>query len=165
MVIGIVSDSHGKYARLKAALDVFAARGVDTIVHCGDIGSADCMEMLGHSGVDVYAISGNMDRHVSELSDIAAEMGINFGWEVIKVPIGDDKYLVATHGEDERLLGELLSEQQFPYLCYGHTHRKHDQKHGNTRLINPGALHHAKVHTVAILDTATDTLEFVELLD
>jgi len=165
MKIGIVSDSHGKASRLKAALDIFAARGVESIVHCGDIGSAECVEVLGAADVATYAIAGNMDHNIDQLANLAEKCGVNFAWEVIEVPIGNDKFLVATHGHDEDILGELVAEQQFPYVCHGHTHRIRDERIGNVRLINPGPLHHARRHTVAILETDSDTLEHIEVPD
>jgi len=69
--------------------------------------------------------------------------------------------VAATHGHDPRLLGELIADCQFPYVCHGHTHRLRDERVGDVRIINPGALHRAKMHTVAVLDTDTDVLEHV----
>jgi len=161
MKIGIISDSHGKAERLRAALEVLARRGVEAVVHCGDIGSVACMELLGSAPVPTYAIPGNMDRHVERFAATASRSGVTFAWEVVRVPIGDNEYLVATHGDDEDILGELINEQQFRYVCHGHTHNRRDERIGKVRVINPGALHHAKRHTVAVLDTDTDKLEHI----
>jgi len=165
MKIGIISDSHGKAKRLRAAIDVLTDRGVETIVHCGDIGSRECMEVLGSASVPTYAIPGNMDRHAEQLAAIAARSGVEFSWEIVRVPIGDNEYLVATHGDDEDILGELITEGQFRYVCHGHTHHARDERIGKVRVINPGALHHARRHTIAVVDTATDELVHIELKD
>ncbi len=165
MKIGILSETHGKTKRLKLALSLFAARGVDAIVHCGDIGAVECIEMLGKTGVATYAVLGNMDRHPQLLIEAAQKCGVRLDWEVVEVPLGDGEFLVATHGHDEKILDELIHGQQFPYVCCGHTHRRSDKMHGKVRVINPGALHHSRKGgpSFAILDTKTGLLEFIEL--
>ncbi|RLS46748.1 MAG: metallophosphoesterase, partial [Planctomycetota bacterium] len=47
------------------------------------------------------------------------------------------------------------------YLLHGHTHVCRDERHGATRIINPGALHRASEFTVALLDTDSDELQFL----
>lgn len=165
MKIGIVSDSHGKSDRLARALDLLIERGAEAIVHCGDIGDDRCMRTLGQTGMPTYAVSGNTDRHTPFLPEVAASAGVEFHWEVIAVPLGDGRHLAATHGHDPQLVDELLAGQQFPYLCLGHSHQVRDQRSGQTRIINPGALHRATPHTAALLDTDTDSLEFIEVTD
>ena len=162
MKIGIVSDSHGKAKRLAAALKTLADRQVEAIVHCGDVGSIQCVELLAATGVPAYLVPGNMDRHVERLQAAAESGGVHFAWEVVTVPIGQGRQLAVTHGNDEGVLQELIREQQFPYICRGHTHSASNERIGNVRVINPGALHHAQrphTPTVAVLDTQADTVE------
>ncbi|MFP3937048.1 MAG: metallophosphoesterase family protein [Phycisphaerae bacterium] len=161
MRIGIISDSHGKADRLREAVQALSREGAETVVHCGDIGSAECLEVLASNGARAYAVAGNMDRKVQRLAHDATRLGVEFGWEVVEVPLGDGQYLVATHGHDEDILGELILGQQFPYVCHGHTHEKRDECFGPTRIINPGALHHADPYTVALLDTDSDELRHI----
>lgn len=166
MKIGIVSDSHGKAARLAEALEVLVARGAEAVVHCGDVGSVECMQRLGSAGVPTYAVAGNMDRHVDVLAVAAAECGVNFSAEVVVVPLGKGKRLAAAHGENKNVLDELIDGGQFPYVCHGHTHRASSERVGKTRVINPGALVHSRDPrrpTVALLDTETDAVEHIEV--
>ena len=166
MKIGIVSDSHGKAKRLRAAIDALAERGIDALVHCGDIDSPQCLEMLGETGVPAYAVAGNMDRKLDVLGETARKSGVKFSSEVVEVPLGNGEYLIATHGNDDRVLGELIADEQFPYVCHGHTHRFRDERRGRVRIINPGALAHPKGPrhpTAVLLDTETDTLERIDL--
>ena len=161
MKIGIVSDSHGEAARLERAMGIFAAHGAEAIIHCGDVGGDTCLRLLAAAEAETYVVAGNMDRRLDELSARAEELGIHFSWEVIEVPLGDGRHLVATHGHDGRVLGELVCDHQFPYVCHGHTHKPRDERTEGIRIINPGALHRAKVPTIAVLDTETDMLEHV----
>ncbi len=165
MKIGIVSDSHGKAHRLRAALDALAESGAEAVVHCGDVGNDECMKLLGSFAGASYAVAGNMDRNIARLKKIAVEAGVKFSSEVIEIPLGNDRYLVATHSHDDAILAELIVGEQFPYVCYGHTHRFRDQRIGAVRVINPGALAHPrKPHhpTAAILDTEADTLDRID---
>jgi len=166
MKIGIVSDTHGRSRQLRAALAELAGRGAEAIVHCGDVGGAGCTATLGEVGVPVYVVAGNMDRHRLEpLKTKAAELGLHFNAEAIMLPLPDGGYLAATHGNDVTVLERLVEIDRVAYLCHGHTHRRRDEVIGGTRMINPGALVHARggAASCALLDTETDTLEFIDM--
>jgi uncharacterized protein len=166
MIIGILSDTHGRDARLKAALEILRQRGAQAVVHCGDIGTFECLEILGQCGIAAYAVAGNVDAHLPNLEAQALKAGVTFSSEVVEVPLSKGQYLVATHGHDEAILSELLVGQQFPYVCHGHTHKTRDERIGSVRVINPGALFNCRgpnYHTVALLDTQTDELEFLKV--
>ena len=166
MKIGIISDSHGKKRRLKAALEILRERGMDAVVHCGDLGSEECVRLLAAAGVPAYAVAGNMDKHADLLEETARGCGVNFSHRQIEVPIGGGQHLVATHGNSAEVLNELVFGGQFPYVCHGHSHRVRDERYGRVRLINPGALRSPRAPrhpTVAMLDTQADALEFIEV--
>ena len=166
MKIGIVSDSHGKSKRLRAALELLARRGAERIVHCGDVGSVECMELLGRAGAKAYAVAGNMDRRPEPLMAAANRCGVTFSLASVEVPIGGGRYLAATHGDPHHLLSELVTGGQFPYVCHGHTHRARDERIGAVRVINPGALRSPKDPrhpTAALLDTDAETVEFLDV--
>jgi len=161
MRIGILSDTHGDATQLSRALEIFSHHQVQAIVHCGDVGSIECLRLLAGAAPNVYVVAGNTDRHIEQLADEAGSLGVNFAWETVQMPLDDGKALVATHGHDENLLGELIADRQFRYVCHGHSHKIRDERVNGVRVINPGALHRAKVHTVALLDTANDVLEHI----
>ncbi len=159
MKIGIVSDSHGKVNRLRRALAMLIERGAEVIVHCGDVGSGECIIALGETHLPAYAVAGNMDRHCRSLQDAADRSGVHFGCETVLVPLDGQAYLAVTHGNKPAVLAELISDERFGYVCHGHTHQPRDERIGVTRVINPGALRHAHPPTAAILDTDADTVE------
>jgi len=163
MVIGIVSDTHGKAGRLRQALAVLVERGARAIVHCGDIGSTECLTALAEAGLPAYAVVGNMDRHLDRLAAEARRTGVVLSFDTILLPLSDGTYLAATHGQDAAALAQLIGAGRFRYVCHGHTHRVRDERVGACRVINPGALHFARPMTVAVLDTDADTVEHVEI--
>ena len=166
MRIGLLSDTHGRTGRLRKALEALAAHDPHALVHCGDIGSADCVELLASAGVPSYLTLGNMDRDAAGLFEAAETVGMTASHDRVEVPLGDGRYLAATHGHHEALLNELVAGEQFPYVCHGHSHRIRDERIGGVRVINPGALHHprAGAPSVAILDTDTDRLIHLPIL-
>jgi predicted phosphodiesterase len=73
----------------------------------------------------------------------------------------DGKRFALTHGDDGARIKRILAEQRHDYLITGHTHIKSDRRVGIIRWINPGALFRAREKTVALLETATDTLTYL----
>ena len=167
MKIGIVSDSHGGVSILRAAIRILILRGVEAVVHCGDLGSVKCITILAESPVSTYAVAGNVDRNIDALVTAAKKSGVAFHDQVVEVPLGDEdkNHLVITHGHDG-LLDELIMGGQFPYVCHGHTHRIRDERIDSVHVICPGALRNPKqprYPTVAMLDTSQDTVEFIRV--
>ncbi|MCD6303651.1 MAG: YfcE family phosphodiesterase [Planctomycetes bacterium] len=161
MRIGLVSDTHGRADRLRKAIDLLGTRRVDVLVHCGDVGSPACVEVLASTGCNVYLVAGNMDRRPDELQAAAEKLALNFACEVVEVPLGDGGRLAATHGDDAELLGQLIASGQYRYVCHGHTHRRRDERIGRVRVINPGAIARTRLPSAAVLVTETDTVEYV----
>ncbi len=164
MKIGILSDTHGNVTRTREALKILARHNVGAIVHCGDIGSMQCLMLLAESAPRVYAVAGNTDAHQADLESAARMYGIHFGWDSIAGPLGDGRFFAATHGHDSALLQHLIHDPQNAYVFHGHTHLMRDTRVGPVRVINPGAVQRANPHTIAVLDTDDDSLEFVVVL-
>ncbi|HEX3473155.1 MAG TPA: metallophosphoesterase family protein, partial [Silvibacterium sp.] len=57
MLVGVISDTHG----LLRPEAVAALRGVEHILHAGDVGEAAILDQLGQIA-PVMAIRGNIDR-------------------------------------------------------------------------------------------------------
>lgn len=65
MKIGLISDTHAKANRAKDIVLLFLEQGVDFIVHAGDIGEVETLELLKNSGVRYIAVYGNNDAHLA----------------------------------------------------------------------------------------------------
>jgi len=162
MKIGIISDSHGKAGRLRKALAALAERGAEAIVHCGDVGSRDCIAALGEADLPAHVVAGNMDRHLRRLAAEARAAGVHFEEDTIVIPLGEKGSLALTHGDRAETLEQLLVGGRFAYVCHGHTHERRDERIGSTRVINPGALS-GQSPTAALLDSDCDTVEFLRI--
>jgi putative phosphoesterase len=158
MLLGILSDTHGKSDITHTAVRALLDRGAEYFVHCGDVGSTDVLDALaGHPAMFVF---GNTDYNRAELEKYAGIIGVACGQTRGKLAFAG-KTAVVTHGDDSRIVQRVLADQQVDYLFLGHTHQQLDQREGKVRIINPGALYRANVKTVAILDTVKDELAFI----
>src|ERR1041385_8217397 len=49
-MLGVISNSHGRADAVAAAVEVFAASAVESIVHCGDVGGRHVLDVIGRIG-------------------------------------------------------------------------------------------------------------------
>ena len=158
MQIGILSDTHDRVDAMAAGMKLLRDQGAAYFIHCGDVGSERVLDHL--AGVPSAFVFGNTDWDRAALARYARSIGVACHETFADLELGG-KRVAVTHGDDYKLKQRILSEQRHDYFLQGHTHVRADQRVGKTRLINPGALHRAKEKTVALLDMATDRLEFV----
>lgn len=160
MIVGILSDTHDRVDAMAAAMAVLRDAGATYFLHCGDVGSERILDHL--AGRPAAFVFGNTDWDRAELKRYAQALGIECAGTLADLTL-DGKRIAMTHGDDPRILQAVVAGQQHDYLFQGHTHVRHDSRVGKTRLINPGALHRAKVKTVATLDLATDRLTYLDV--
>jgi len=129
MIIGLVSDSHGKPARLQAA--VSRLRDAELIIHLGD-GASDWEAMERGCHCPILQIQGNCDWHSHYPETIVREMG--------------GICALFTHGHKfgvklgmERLYYAAL-ERQVQLACYGHTHLPAVDMKNGICFVNPGSI-------------------------
>jgi putative phosphoesterase len=154
-----MSDSHGRAGRVRRALAVLDTCGAELFVHCGDIGGLEVLEEF--TGRRCWFVWGNMDRPRPVWRAELAEL--NLPWPDGQCTIElDGKRIAVFHGHEPGFR-EALEGGEYDYVLFGHSHRPAEARNGRTRIINPGALHRASVHTVALLDIKTDELEFINI--
>lgn len=159
MILGILSDSHGRVERVRAAVQVLRDHGAEMLFHCGDVGGIDVLGELLE--VPTHIIWGNMDRPDGAMHAYCQTVGLAWPQTPVRVEL-DGKRIAACHGH-EHFARSLMEGDGFDYVFFGHTHQRSDTRLGGTRLINPGALQRAAVKTVATLDLPTDKLTFHEV--
>ena len=162
MKIGIISDTHDNLQNLEATLEILRAEQVTSLLHCVDLCGPNIIQTL--AGFDVWIAQGNMDRHL-ELPRTAKETfgHISLAW--LQKPTLNGYSLAMIHGDNEEVLGNLITSGKHRYVFHGHTHRRRDQTVGRTRIINPGAQGgmRKQSRSFCILNLTTDEARFVEL--
>lgn len=158
MLIGILSDTHDRIEPARAGVNALAAAGAEFYIHCGDVGGEQILDLL--AGIPSALVWGNNDWDRRGLTRYAEILGIEVFQNFGELELGGKHFAVA-HGDDERIVRQVLDQQKHDYLLVGHSHIKADQRFGRIRLINPGALHRAAQKSVATLDTASDELKFL----
>jgi len=159
-VIGILSDTHGQVRRTRRARELFVARGIRQLFHCGDIGGDAVIDAL--ADLDVTYVPGNMDPDRGRLLRYIGALGQAGNDPAVRCELAGRR-IGMTHGDKAAVLARLIDSQQLDYVFHGHTHVARDERIGRTRIINPGALHGVRSHTVAVLALDRDELEFVEI--
>jgi len=160
MLVGILSDSHGRHLPVRQAVALFDKLGVAHVIHCGDVGSDEVFdEMVGRPCTFVW---GNMDFPYDGLLAYAQSLGLSIPDEVpVRLDL-DGKRFAVFHGHEPGFTA-ALQRLDVDYILHGHTHVACDEKLNGKRIINPGALYRAARKTVATLDTKTDQLIFHEV--
>ena len=149
--VGLISDTHNMLRG--QVFTVF--RGVDLILHAGDVGDDDILDEL-ETLAPVYAVRGNTDpidnprlpaSRALEISGVRVH--VSHGHEVGAKPIT----LVAAYGDAN-------------VIVYGHTHRQLITDLDGVLVVNPGAAGARRfdlMPCVAIM-TITDGRPSVELI-
>lgn len=161
MRIGLISDTHNEQQKVKLALQKFQEHGVEIILHAGDITSTATLNLF--SDFNVWISRGNMDRD-RELPKVASQLfgpGRMATTHELKI---DDTTFALLHGDSWTQLESRIKSKRYNFVIHGHTHVPQDETIGATRVVNPGALGHARWHspTYAILDLTERTLEWFE---
>jgi putative phosphoesterase len=147
MLIGIVSDTHGHTEFARAAVRVLESLEVDQVIHCGDIGSVDVVELFG--GWPAHFVLGNVDSNPRAWQSAIEGASQTFHGRFGSLEI-QGKRIAFLHGDDARLLAQTIAGGQYDLVCYGHTHLAEQHREGPTLVVNPGALYRAERHTIAI---------------
>jgi putative phosphoesterase len=127
MRIGVISDTHGLLR--PEVFDAF--RGVDHILHSGDIGGEEVLAELG-AIAPVIACAGNVDGfQCGEAGETArAELG---GLRFLLVHILDRPQRPRREVQDE------LRRAPADVVLFGHSHLPHDEHIGGVWYFNPAS--------------------------
>ena len=162
MIVGLLSDTHGQHAVAKAGVTMLHAGGAAVLIHCGDVGGTDILDLLA-GDVPAYFVFGNNDWDREELESYAGHLGVICLGTAGDVPLGEQVGVVL-HGDVPSAKREALGRADVAYVFQGHTHVPKDEQIGGVRVINPGALHRAAVKTVALLNTDDGALRYLRVV-
>ncbi len=165
MKIGIISDTHGQVDLALAAAREFIFRGIEAVIHCGDVGSemvlTEMSALFQEIDIPLYVVLGNTDCH-TDLKSYPGGIGVNLLGRFGELDLAGRKIAVL-HSDDEIRLTEAVESQNYDYVLFGHTHVCHDKKHARTRMVNPGAAGRGMHPSCAVLDLVEDVLTFFSI--
>jgi putative phosphoesterase len=121
VVVGVIADTHGLL--LPAAIK--ALKGVDLIVHGGDVGNTEVLDEL-RSIAPVFAVRGNMDMNE----------GLRRLPETEVIVVGD-LLLYVIH--DIHRLDIVPSKAGFDAVIFGHLHCPSVSEQKGVLFLNPGS--------------------------
>ena len=123
----MIADTHGLFD--PAVRRHF--KGVDHILHAGDIGNPSVIEQLEQIA-PVTAVSGNVDSY--EQSGFSSETVIELADRRIAM-----RHILYERGKMTKE-GRAFLEREHPDVCiFGHTHQPKAEWFGKTLLFNPGS--------------------------
>ena len=163
MKIGIISDTHDNIDNILKAVMEFNNRQVDIALHAGDFVSPIAVESF--TGIKLVGILGNNDTDIPGLTSAFDKIHGELKGEIYEGEY-DGVKLVIYHGTISSKRDFLIKSGKYDLVIYGHTHRKTTDTIGRTVVVNPGT---AKGWifgfnaTIAICDTSTRNIEFVNL--
>ena len=149
MRLGVVSDSHGHVDLTRPAIRMLESLEVDVVLHCGDIGSLEIVELF--AAWPTHFVFGNCDADRPSLAAAIEAAGQTCHGEFGALEI-EGKRIAMLHSDDRRRFQDALNSGEWDLVCYGHTHLAAIERHGPTLALNPGALYRATPHSLAIVE-------------
>ncbi|MCU0821959.1 MAG: YfcE family phosphodiesterase [Spirochaetes bacterium] len=162
MKIGLLSDTHNNIEITLKAIEIFKSKGVDLIIHSGDISSPKMLNLF--KGGKCRFVLGNVDLDVDLLNEEARELGFGPVEYTCDIKIGEKRILVM-HGNDVPLFKKAVECGEYNYIIKGHTHSFENYFRNNSRIVNPGCLYGGTEQTIAVLDTENDSVEKIHVED
>ncbi len=163
MKIGVISDSHDHIERVRAAAEIFRARGAETIIHCGDFVAPFILKPFKDlKFTDCLGVFGNNDGEKLWLRDNFKDIG-----RIAKPPVFVEKAgrrLAVLH---EPMPDDVMDALPVDVVLFGHTHEIVNRKAGAGAplVLNPGESCGWLTGraTAMILDTEALVAELIEL--
>jgi uncharacterized protein len=149
MRIGVVSDSHGHAEFVRPAVRMLESLEVECVLHCGDIGSVEVVQLL--APWPTHFVFGNCDADRKTLAAAITAAGQMCHGEFGDLTL-DGKRIALIHSDDQRRFQQTLASGEYDLVCYGHTHVAAIERLGRTLALNPGALYRANPHSLAIVE-------------
>lgn len=121
-VVGVIADTHG----LLPPASIKLLKGVDLIIHAGDVGNIEILNEL-KAIAPVVAVRGNMDM-TEELSELPETEAIEVGGFLL--------YVV----HDIHKLDIAPAEAGFDAVIFGHLHYPTVTEKNGVLFLNPGSV-------------------------
>jgi uncharacterized protein len=160
MRLGIISDTHGHVELTGPAVRMLKSLEVEAVLHCGDIGSIAVVELF--AAWPTHFVFGNCDDGSEAFGDAIRRAG-----QTCHGLFGDLEFegvrVALLHSHERRRFRETIDGGDYRLVCYGHTHVAAVDRHGETLVVNPGAIYRADPHSIAVVELPAVEATIVEL--
>lgn len=159
--IGLIADTHNDFERTEKAIEIFKSKGIKTILHAGDLSHSDLLPLF--VDFNFYLSFGNTDDPVS-LEAECRRLHLNKPAYSLYLK-HKNRNIFLFHGFTEQvpLYRQVCDKKGLSIIVKGHTHMKENFYKNGIWVINPGALHRSAIHSVGLLDTANQSLEYIDI--
>lgn len=159
--IGIISDTHDNYMGTKKAVEIFRKKGVEFVIHLGDLISPPMLKCF--EGINLKLCLGNNEGELFFLMDKLKEIDAELHRYVCEFEV-DGKKFAAYHGSSSAINDALVKCGKYDYVLVGHVHKIKDERKGGVRIINPGTLFLGENEkTIVVLDVKNDKAELIKI--
>ncbi len=162
MRLGIISDTHGNAENTHRAIVLLESLEVETVLHCGDIGTVEVVALLARCAWPTHFVLGNTDYDEQTLAAAIKSAGMIFHDQFADLRI-EGVRIALLHSHDAKKFAQVTTSGEYDLVCYGHTHAKKIERRGRTLILNPGALHRANPHSLAIVDLLQPDATIIDL--
>ncbi len=164
MLIGIISDTHDNLIKIREAVNKLNELNVELVLHAGDFVSPFTIKEFQKLKSKMITVFGNNDGDKNLLTQKLIQINaiVNNYFAVLNL---DGLKAFLTHGNDERVINDIIKANLFDLLIRGHTHKKEVRKEGKTLIINPGEVcgYLSNESTIAIFDTISKKVDIISL--
>lgn len=136
MQVGIVSDTHSNSRIVREAIEIFNSRGIECVLHAGDIASASTVSLFSEFKGRLIAVFGNCDGDRASIRAAVEAFGGEVHEHTFEGQI-DGKAVHMTH--IPYTTQQAAGSRKYDLVIYGHTHRQDIHRVRNTLVVNPGA--------------------------
>jgi uncharacterized protein len=160
MRLGIISDTHGHVELTRPAVRMFESLQVNAVLHCGDIGSREVVDLF--AAWPTHFVFGNCDYDHQELGAAIRQAGQTCHGLFGELEL-DGVRVALLHSHERRRFRQTIESSDYRLVCYGHTHIAAIERHETTVLLNPGAVYRATPHSVAIVELPAVEATIIDL--
>lgn len=160
MILGVISDSHGHQQAVSAALRLLQARGVNCVVHCGDVDDVSTLSLF--AGTPLHLVLGNCDPPAQSLHEVVVAIGGTLHGRFGTLQL-ERRRFAFLHGDDRNRLEYTIRNGSFDVVFHGHTHQRRCVRVGRTWVVNPGALVRVPIPTIALVHLPEVRVEFLDV--
>jgi putative phosphoesterase len=144
MKICILSDSHDNHDLLEAAVAAAVAEGVEAVVHCGDVVSANALKMAGNHHIPTHVIHGNNSGDLFALAKYSSDPSnqcLYYGQDASLTLHGKRIFLV----HYPHYAHAMACTGDYDLVCCGHSHKTEISEYKTVKgtsswCVNPGSV-------------------------